>query len=63
MNFRLGDMTTYTHDAVYVHLFAPLTPVKVGGGKWLLVKIIANNTLETIVFGNTEMNNDSLDAV
>ena len=40
---------------------APLGPVKVKGGKWLLpVKIITNNTLETIVFRNTDLNNDSL---
>ena len=56
MEFGLGDMNRYIYDAVCVH-------VKVGGGKWLLpVKIISNNTLETIVFVNSEMNNDSLDA-
>ena len=37
---------------------------KSGGGEWVLpVKIITNNTLETIVFKNTEMNNDPLDAI
>ena len=33
-----------------------------GGAKWLPVKIITDDTLETLVFGNTKMN-DSLDAV
>ena len=48
MNVGLDYMNRYTHYAVY----APLAPVKLGGGKWLPVKIITNNTLETIVFGN-----------
>ena len=46
VNFELGDMNRYT---TY-------------DGKWLPVKIITANTLETVVFGNTEMN-DSLDVV
>jgi hypothetical protein len=46
-----------------MHLCAPLAPVRVGGGKWRPVKIITDNSVETVVFGNTEMNNDSLDDV
>ena len=42
MNFGLGDMNSYTHDAVYVHL-APPAPVKVGCGKGRPVKIITDN--------------------
>ena len=59
MNFGFGDMNRYSHDAVYV---ASLTPIKVRGGTWLPVKKITDHTLETIVFGNTEMNY-SLNAV
>jgi hypothetical protein len=40
-------------------LCARLAPVKEGQP----VKIFTDNSGETIVFGNTEMNNDSLDAV
>ena len=36
---------------------------KGGGGKGRPVKIITDNSAETIVFGKTEMNSDSLDAV
>ena len=32
-----------------------------GGGKERPVKIITDNNVKTIVFGNTEMNNDCLD--
>jgi hypothetical protein len=35
---------------------------KRGGGKGRPVKIITDNSVETIVFGNTEMNNDFLDS-
>jgi len=34
-----------------------------GGGKGRPVKIITDNSVETIVFCNNENNNDSLDAV
>ena len=34
---------------------APLEPVKGGGGKWRPVKIIIDNSVETIVFVNTEI--------
>ena len=47
MNFGLGHMNR-------CRLCAPLAPIK--------VKIITDNTLKTIVFGNTEMI-DSLNAV
>ena len=33
------------------------------GGKGRPVKIITDDSVETIAFGNTEMNNDSLDVV
>jgi hypothetical protein len=36
---------------------------KGGGGKGQPVKLITDNSVKTIVFGTTEMNNDSLDAV
>ena len=36
---------------------------KGGGEKGRPVKTITVDSVETIVFGNTEMNNDSLDAV
>ena len=52
MNFRLGDMNRYTPDAVF---FAPLAPVKVGCGKGRPVKIIKDNSVETVVFGNTDI--------
>ena len=58
MNFGLCDLNRYT----LMPFMCSSAPVKVGGGKWLPVKIITDNTLETIVFGNTEMN-DSLNAV
>ena len=59
MNFRLGDRNRYTQ----CRLCAPLAPVKVEGGKGRPVNIITGNSVETIVFGNTEMSNDSLDGV
>jgi hypothetical protein len=34
---------------------------KGGGGKGRPVKIITDNSVETIVLGSTEMNNDPLD--
>jgi hypothetical protein len=40
-------------------LCACLGPIKEGQP----IKIFTDNSVETIVFGNTEMNNDSLDAV
>ena len=40
-------------------LCAPLAPIKEGRP----VKIFTDNSVESIVFGNTELNNDSLDAV
>jgi hypothetical protein len=40
-------------------LCARLAPIKEGRP----VKIFTDNNVETIVLGNTEMNNDSLDAV
>ena len=46
-------MNSYARDAVYVHLWHPGRPVK----------IFTDNSVETIVFWNTGMNNDSLDAV
>ena len=52
MNFGLGDVSSYTSSTC-----------KVRGGKGCPVKIITDNSVETIVFGNTEKNNDSLDAV
>jgi hypothetical protein len=36
---------------------------EVGGGKGRPVEIITDNSVETVVCGNTEINNDSLDAV
>ena len=56
MNFGLGDMNKYTP----CHLCAPLAPVNMGVVK--SIKIITDNSIETVVFGNTEMN-DSLDPV
>jgi hypothetical protein len=56
MNFGLSDMNR-------CHLYAPLAPVNVAGGKRQPVKMITDNSVETVVFRNTEMNNDSLDAV
>ena len=41
------------------HLCAPLAPIKEGR----LVKIFTDNSVETIVFGNTELNNNFLEAV
>ena len=41
------------------HLCAHLAPIKEGRP----VKIFTGNSVETTVFGTTEMNNDSLDAV
>ena len=35
--------------------FALLAPVKVGSGKERPIKIITDNSVETIVFGNTEI--------
>ena len=40
-------------------LCARIAPIKEGRP----VKIFTDNSVETIVFGNTEMNTDSLDAV
>ena len=62
MNFGLNDMNRNTPDSVYINRYtpAPLAPVKGGGGKRRPVKIINDNSLETIVFG---MKNDSLGAV
>ena len=40
-------------------LWARLAPIKEGRP----VKIFTDNSVETIVFGNTEMNKDSLDVV
>ena len=34
-----------------------------GGGKGRPVKIVADNSVEAIVFGNNEINNDFLDAI
>ena len=34
-----------------------------GKGRPVIIDLITDNSVETIVFGNTEMNNDSLDAV
>ena len=55
MNFGLGDMNSYTHDAVCTRK----------GGVWegRPVKIITDNSIETIVLWDTEMNNDSLDVI
>ena len=36
---------------------------KGGGGKGRPVEIIIDNNVEIVVFGSTEMNSDSLDAV
>ena len=41
------------------HLCAHLAPIK----EERPVKIFTDNSVEAIVFGNTEMNNDSLDAI
>ena len=41
------------------HLFACLAPIKEGRP----LKIFTDNSVETIVFENTEVNNDSIDAV
>ena len=49
-------MNSNTRDAVFC---APLASIKEGRP----VKIFTDNNVETIVFGNTEMTNDSLDAV
>ena len=59
MNFRLGDRNRYTQ----CRLCAPLAPVKVEGGKGRPVKIITDNSVETIIFGITVTNYDSFDAV
>ena len=48
MNFGIGDMNR-------CRLCAPLAPVKVGSGKGRPVKIIKDNSVETIIFGNTEI--------
>ena len=53
MNFGLGYMNRYT-------LCAPLASIKEDGGKGRPIKVITNNSVETIVFA---MKNDSLDAV
>ena len=37
----------------------PLAPIKEGKP----VKMFTDNSVETIVFGNTEMNNDSFDVI
>ena len=34
-----------------------------GGGKGRPAKLITDNSVKTIIFRNSEMNNDSLDAV
>ena len=46
INFGLGDMNM-------MPFMCPLAPVKVGCGKGRPVKIITDNSVETVVFGNT----------
>ena len=53
MNFGLGDVNSYTTDAVYVH--ASLAPLKVGCGKGRPLKIITDNSAKTVVFGATSI--------
>ena len=56
MNFGLGDMNRY----ILVPFMFTSSNRKGGGGKGRPVKIITDNSVETVVFG---MKNDSLDAV
>ena len=46
MNLGLGDMNS---------LCAPVAPVKEECGKGRPVKIITDNSVETLVFGNTDI--------
>ena len=62
MDFGLSDMNSYTPDAV-MSTFGTRRGGEGGGGKGRPVKIITDNSVETVVFGNNEINNDSLDAV
>ena len=51
------EFLTRWYEMLYqwCRLWAPLAPVKVGCGKGLHVEISTDNTVETIVFGNTDI--------
>ena len=59
MNFGLCDMKSYTPDVVC----APLAPVKAGCGKGRPVKIITDNSVKTLVSGNTEISHPCIHTV
>ena len=61
MNFELGDMNSYTP----MPFMCTSSTCKCweGGVKRRPVKIITDNSIETVVFGYNEMNNDSVNAV
>ena len=56
MNIGLSDMNRYTRDAIC----AFLASVKMGCGIERPVTIITSNSIESVVFGNTDIHHPSI---